>query len=329
MNRNRIIDIMKGIGILLVIIGHIRFGSVVRKLIYSFHVPLFYLISGFLFNCKNTKTIALKGFKTLILPYLFFGLLSYFIEGVFFNKMNFNNEMIAHLFWENTTALSISTGLWFLTSLFFSRIFLSIILKPSNKVRLFLLLCLSLLGLNANRLVQLPFALNTSFVGTILMYIGYEYRNNGSYYINRIKKLNIKWLIPIAVLSFFVVFINQEISMRLSHYGNYLLFFVGSLGMTYVLLRIVQYIDKTNSEESNLSKCMSLIENIGKNSITYLGMNQLMIRSIMLIFDDWGLNIFIKKGIIFVMCVFLIYVFDFFVSKTFLKILLGKRITKE
>jgi len=48
--KNRLIwvDIAKGVAILLVIIGHTApFGSITRNTIFSFHMPLFFLLSGY------------------------------------------------------------------------------------------------------------------------------------------------------------------------------------------------------------------------------------------------------------------------------------------
>lgn len=55
MERNRIVDIMKGLGICLVIMGHVlTYGSVLSKFILSFHMPLFFFLSGFL-SRNNTR----------------------------------------------------------------------------------------------------------------------------------------------------------------------------------------------------------------------------------------------------------------------------------
>lgn len=45
---NRIVsfDILKGGGILLVILGHIQIPYMLKTVIYSFHMPLFFFVSG-------------------------------------------------------------------------------------------------------------------------------------------------------------------------------------------------------------------------------------------------------------------------------------------
>ena len=43
-------DLAKGIGILAVILGHVYKNTVFGTLLYSFHLPLFFLISGYFFH---------------------------------------------------------------------------------------------------------------------------------------------------------------------------------------------------------------------------------------------------------------------------------------
>lgn len=50
------IDIAKGIGIFFVVIGHfINMSSYPGRVIYSFHMPLFFFLSGICFNEKNMQ----------------------------------------------------------------------------------------------------------------------------------------------------------------------------------------------------------------------------------------------------------------------------------
>lgn len=54
MKRLKWIDVLKGIGMYLVILGHTHFAS--RGVIYAFHMPLFFLISGMFFSYKKIST---------------------------------------------------------------------------------------------------------------------------------------------------------------------------------------------------------------------------------------------------------------------------------
>ena len=84
MNNKRFewIDILKGIGIILVVVGHSNFSFAkattamfIQKYIYSFHMPLFFFVSGYLFvkdKYSNFKRFLRVKTKTLMIPYFFF-----------------------------------------------------------------------------------------------------------------------------------------------------------------------------------------------------------------------------------------------------------------
>ena len=68
MNMSRIqsIDNAKGIGIILVVIGHsVDVFSAIGVSISSFHMPLFFILSGFLFN-ENIKSLINNGNEKII-----------------------------------------------------------------------------------------------------------------------------------------------------------------------------------------------------------------------------------------------------------------------
>lgn len=55
--RNVTIDIMKGIGIILMVVGHSGYPSFLRNFIYTFHMPLFFMISGYLITESKLNVI--------------------------------------------------------------------------------------------------------------------------------------------------------------------------------------------------------------------------------------------------------------------------------
>lgn len=82
MSRNRIlwIDTVKAIAIFLIVLGHVLHGKCENLWvwIYSFHVPLFVVLSGFVFDNKNKKFsyFVTKKFCSLMVPYYIFSILS-------------------------------------------------------------------------------------------------------------------------------------------------------------------------------------------------------------------------------------------------------------
>ena len=73
------IDYMKTIGIYLIVLGHM-FPKPGTIFIYSFSVPLFFFISGFLFSRSETfGSFLIKNIKSLIVPYLFINVICLFV----------------------------------------------------------------------------------------------------------------------------------------------------------------------------------------------------------------------------------------------------------
>jgi len=90
------LDIAKGIGILLVVLGHNDFEVIsifVQRLIYSFHMPLFFFLSGYFLNTAVPFFDFLKKrFNALLKPFFFTIFLIYFTS-VSFEKMGFNTAI--------------------------------------------------------------------------------------------------------------------------------------------------------------------------------------------------------------------------------------------
>jgi fucose 4-O-acetylase-like acetyltransferase len=81
------VDIAKGLGLIFVVFGHMfTYGGFLSKIIFSFHMPLFFFLSGYCFNpVKNNdfEVYATKKFQSLFIPYIvfcFIGLIFTFIN---------------------------------------------------------------------------------------------------------------------------------------------------------------------------------------------------------------------------------------------------------
>ena len=125
MNKSRItyLDYAKGIGILFVVYGHIEYVTEgVRGFISSFHMPLFFIISGMLIALKNEDTknfndSVLKKAKGILIPYVSFSIIYFFIDimNLYLHKIDMNT------FIENAISSATFYGvsvLWFLPALF-------------------------------------------------------------------------------------------------------------------------------------------------------------------------------------------------------------------
>lgn len=66
------IDFLKGIGIILVLLGHFPINGIMHMLIYSFHMPLFFFCSGLCFKPRPIVQGFKKDVKSILIPYVFF-----------------------------------------------------------------------------------------------------------------------------------------------------------------------------------------------------------------------------------------------------------------
>ncbi len=67
--RLRYIDIAKGISIICIILGHLGVAEI-NRVVFTFHVPIFFLITGYFVSSKRTVRQFIKvKFRTLIVPY--------------------------------------------------------------------------------------------------------------------------------------------------------------------------------------------------------------------------------------------------------------------
>lgn len=67
------IDVLKGIGILAVVVGHITWNRALATQIFMFHMPLFFLVGGWLHDAASPQHAYLKAkVRSLLLPYACF-----------------------------------------------------------------------------------------------------------------------------------------------------------------------------------------------------------------------------------------------------------------
>ena len=67
--RLRFVDIAKGISIICIILGHLGIHNITR-VVFTFHVPIFFLITGYFIRVKEgVRDFAVKKARTLLVPY--------------------------------------------------------------------------------------------------------------------------------------------------------------------------------------------------------------------------------------------------------------------
>lgn len=156
------IFLIRGIGILLVVIGHVigKQDSGIRQLypddiivlkqaydfIYTFHMPLFFIVAGFSFNVFSSKKNGLKTFarsraSRLLIPLLCWAPFYYLVRAAT-GKVEF------HLLGVISSLLSRNFIFWFFPAMFFASILGCIFIKHIRSWRLYGFISVTLLTLS-------------------------------------------------------------------------------------------------------------------------------------------------------------------------------------
>lgn len=200
------IDTAKGFTILLVILGHNEIPSIVNKFIFSFHMPLFFVLSGFFFRPDKLTNIIAKGWKQLLKPYVF-TCCCIIVFFILFQTVQYLYSNIPY----NLTQLkdfltSIIVGdigpVWFLLSLFWAKIYVSFFLRLGSNAFAFILI-IATIGFitgNSDFNVFFPFQILSGMIAALYVYIGYEMRRYDVLSIN-ISKFNLIVLSVLLIVS--------------------------------------------------------------------------------------------------------------------------------
>jgi len=195
------IDIAKGIGILLVVLAHSDLALIspyAHQVIYSFHVPLFFFLSGYFFNIKTPFWIFTeKRFNAILKPFLVTLILIY-LATISFTGMRLGTALTRFAKSMYATGEYIEwIPLWFLPSLFVTSIFsyfvyrLVLIRIDNRYIRWLLLLGMQALGVifvdsfypftmsflgKEYELFGLPYSLDIVFLSGFFYMLGSEIR---------------------------------------------------------------------------------------------------------------------------------------------------------
>ncbi len=170
------LDMAKGIGMLLVVIGHVSYVSEpVRQYIVAFHMPLFFLLSGILIRYKGEenssfKETVRKRAKKLLIPYAIFSVLYFVMEGTRLVVKDLDEwDTLLRQLWQSVCMQGVST-LWFLPALFFSEVIFIWIRKHAGHIQTIVNLLIIMTAMHfINDSVKFYFAIHGSF-GCLLVF---------------------------------------------------------------------------------------------------------------------------------------------------------------
>lgn len=86
--RNTVISICKGLAIILMVIGHAEAPDMLTRIIYTFHMPLFFITAGYFFSARNVEDpwrFCARRFKGLYIPFLKWSVFFLLLHNVLFH----------------------------------------------------------------------------------------------------------------------------------------------------------------------------------------------------------------------------------------------------
>ena len=288
------IDLFRGIGIVLMVMGHIGFYWRFDWYIHAFHMPMFFFASGYFYRYPRDgfRRFVRKKAEVLLVPYVFYGLFNYLL----WILMDYRGgdslfSPITHLLWTNTTGLPVAGALWFLTSLFLAQLlytFIHFLSGSNNRARVLMCCVLVIIGhcLAGFSPFRCPYALDAALVGTGMVEAGYQLRRLEPQYDDLAGRVNpaVSRAIPALALVFFSVlcFVNGNVNMRTGEYCNIPLFWINAVGMCTALWlfcrRMMQGGRPSGNRPMPVEGIIRELCAAGKNGIVYLVLNQAAIR---------------------------------------------------
>lgn len=297
------IDILKGITIILVVFGHAVQGIVdsnnlslntdfssiyiTKQVIYGFHMPVFFIVSGFFLTkwLKKDKPTALKKkTKRLVYPYFVWS----FITALFMQiASKFTNNGLGLIDFVKSPVIPFSQY-WFLYLLFFFHLVYFVVDIFFNKKSLNVLFCISI-GLFCIG----PFLPDVWVMSNFTKY--FIFFMLGSYvlpYIQKEKKVGVTALLGMILL--FIVVNYLYVSVLEMKYVRYYLFFITSIVGFILSLSLSIYISQ------KFSKLKGFMIYLGKNSMQLYVMHLIPLAGLRIVLlklipsiNLWGLSLLI------------------------------------
>lgn len=183
------LDVAKGIAILSVVVGHTFSaydpGSFLNKFIYSFHMPLFFILSGYFFKSQEFKPALNKKVKHLLMPYVIINLvrcLNAFFQYGFSQKI-LTDYFFPALYGNGSTPkaalclvdVKIVGMTWFLAAMFVCQVLYLILDEVSKKYGTPMwpmVILLALVGIELNDKIWFPFSIQPAMGGLVFFHTG-------------------------------------------------------------------------------------------------------------------------------------------------------------
>lgn len=333
------IDSIKGFAIFLVVLGHIfllgesRLIISANKYIYTFHIPLFFFISGLLYRNRNMDFIsfAKNKFKRLIIPYFSFSLVLYPIWILIEKYIKGTNDYkelkyFFGVFLGNADLIPWAGPLWYLISLFVVSCAFYFIGKMQRRNLVLTLFGVAALGYMSTALpFSLPWMLDTSLTALVIYGIGYLMKDVLMDSIERIRYNNIFVQITIVstllLIGWFFGMTNGRVNMVNNQYGNYIGFYISALSTSigiFILFKNIYAAKKPNVLDHSLNF-------FGENSIVVLALHGRTMTAMGFVLQVMGVDMYqnVVYSVIYAILIIILQMPFIYIINNYLPFVLG------
>ena len=325
------IDIAKGYGILFVIFAHLDVG-ILGTWIYTFHMQLFFLLSGYVFGLKyDFRTFVNKKIHSIVIPYITLGIPMIIFKILsYYHASTLDISTIKELIVDFCLQRRFWT-LWYIACLFWLNIIFYIIVSKLKKIKciVFVSFMMFWIGIMYYHFggKSLPWNIDVCLTAILFFAVGFWLKNN---YINIREKITI---ISSVILFIFFGVINlifgylgikiagYGMEMFGSRYGFPPLTIISAFAGIFCVIIFSHWFN------------LSFIKYIGRNSLLYYAWHQTIIMPLVtgslkyvgVIRDDMTtIEKFLEKIIELIIIVLVLTICNMVISKTKLKFMLGR-----
>ena len=259
------LDYGKAIAIYLVVLAHTALYKPAEGFIYTFHMPFFFFMSGYLFSYSKYPSymeFVKRRFRQLLVPYVVINMITYLLWLLVLRNVGSDagedvgalSPLIAAVT-VNATEMVHDVPLWFLAALFMVEN-LYYLLYRNARYRVVVTLLLLLLAVlnNTYNTVRLPFCIDISLVALLFYRLGNVMREKGN--------ILFKWYLFVlsAVVTVAVFMLNGKVAMHANYYNNIFLFIAGGVAGCYSMAYICKLLQLLCGDRA-------LVQTIARNTL--------------------------------------------------------------
>lgn len=261
-SRNKWIDVAKGMTIVLMVMGHAAIPVPISRFIYSFHMPLFFIASGWTTNWNKYSVgeYCIRKMKTLLLPFIIYSAVVLTVK-----KMALGGEDIVI---EWLTKGWQGYALWFIPVLFVSLLFVRLVYTIRRKtLRVLIIVAVLIFGVALKYFrISMPWHMSSVPYASFLIVIG-TYMKRYQRYIDKPRwYLCVIGLVVVSMISHF-----WKLDMAWNDILPVLPLTVGALAGTTMMFTLssmlVMYIPKMST----------IIQTIGRETFVIVAFSQIIV----------------------------------------------------